>query len=84
MMTKVVEVCLYSQPSLSSFSFFSLDINECLLHPCPKTMTCENTPGSFRCVEGCESGYIWSTKHGQCRGNYSFDLFFGELVCIRY
>ncbi|CAF3746285.1 unnamed protein product [Rotaria sordida] len=43
------------------------DINECLSNPCPKTMTCENTPGSFRCVEGCEFGYAWSIKHRTCR-----------------
>ncbi|CAF3619463.1 unnamed protein product [Adineta steineri] len=43
------------------------DINECLSSPCPKTMMCKNTPGSFQCIEGCEFGYIWSMKYGQCR-----------------
>ncbi|CAF3730823.1 unnamed protein product [Rotaria sp. Silwood1] len=43
------------------------DINECLSSPCPKTMTCENTPGSYQCIEGCESGYTWSLKYGECR-----------------
>ncbi|CAF1275455.1 unnamed protein product [Rotaria magnacalcarata] len=43
------------------------DINECLSNPCPNTMQCENTPGSFRCIEGCEHGYTWSIKHGACR-----------------
>ena len=37
-------------------------------------MKCENTPGSFRCIEGCEAGYTWSIKHGQCRGKDIFDL----------
>ncbi|CAF3442240.1 unnamed protein product [Rotaria socialis] len=43
------------------------DINECLLSPCPDTMKCENTPGSYQCIEGCESGYVWSLKQGECR-----------------
>jgi hypothetical protein len=30
-------------------------------------MKCENTPGSYLCVEGCEPGYIWSLKQGECR-----------------
>lgn len=51
----------------SYLHFLYLDINECLSNPCPKTMTCENTLGSFRCIEGCDPGYIWSIKHGQCR-----------------
>ncbi|CAF0778410.1 unnamed protein product [Adineta steineri] len=43
------------------------DINECLSSPCANTMKCENTPGSYRCVEGCDPGYIWSLKQGECR-----------------
>ncbi len=50
------------------YLFSSLDINECLSNPCSNTMTCENTPGAYRCVEGCEPGYTWSLKHGECRG----------------
>jgi len=48
-------------------TIFSLDINECLSSPCAKTMKCENTPGSYHCVEGCELGYTWSLKQGECR-----------------
>jgi len=44
------------------------DINECLSSPCANTMKCENTPGSYRCVEGCDPGYTWSIKHAECRG----------------
>jgi hypothetical protein len=29
-------------------------------------MKCENTPGSYQCIEGCESGYTWSLKQGEC------------------
>ena len=47
---------------------FLLDINECLTSPCAKTMKCENTPGSYRCIEGCDPGYQWSIKNGECRG----------------
>ncbi|CAF1393761.1 unnamed protein product [Adineta ricciae] len=43
------------------------DVNECLSNPCPSRMLCENTPGSFRCIEGCQIGHTWSIKHGQCR-----------------
>jgi hypothetical protein len=50
-------------------------------------MKCENTPGSFRCIEGCEFGYTWSIKHGQCRGKYTYYYHhhcFFLLLCIRY
>ncbi len=29
-------------------------------------MKCENTPGSYQCIEGCEPGYTWSLKQGEC------------------
>ncbi len=81
-----VEVCLNFKFNLHKLSF-EIDINECLSNPCPITMKCENTPGSFRCIEGCELGYTWSIKHGQCRGKNIFDchcFLFYEFICIRY
>lgn len=45
-----------------------LDINECVSSPCPNTMKCENTLGSYKCVEGCDTGYTWSIKYAECRG----------------
>ncbi|UJR26258.1 hypothetical protein I4U23_007598 [Adineta vaga] len=66
--------CCKKAKSLSCHAGFEMnddqrcqDINECLSSPCPKTMMCKNTPGSFRCIDGCEIGYTWSIKHGQCR-----------------
>ena len=50
----------------------NVDVNECLSNPCPSRMLCENTPGSFRCTEGCQIGYTWSIKHGQCRGKLTY------------
>lgn len=48
-------------------------------------MQCENTPGSFRCIEGCEQGYIWSMKYGQCRGRNRENQFFVIIyLIIRY
>lgn len=67
MMTNDVAVGAPIQSS-SDQIFSQLDINECLSNPCPKTMKCENTPGSYRCIEGCDEGYMWSIKHRQCRG----------------
>ena len=49
-------------------SYAILDINECLSSPCPNTMKCENSPGSYQCIEGCNLGYVWSIRHGECRG----------------
>ena len=57
-----------------------LDINECLTNPCPKTMKCENTPGSYRCIEGCEPGYQWSLKNGECRGKMGF--IYSKIISI--
>lgn len=54
----------------------SSDINECLSNPCLNTIKCENTPGSYRCIEGCEPGYTWAIKHGECRGKIVIDLLF--------
>lgn len=54
-------------------SSLSSDINECLSNPCSNTMKCENTPGSYRCIDGCEPGYTWSIKHGECRGERAID-----------
>lgn len=46
-------------------------------------MKCENTPGGYQCVEGCEAGYLWSIKHGSCRGDnrilYIFVLIFQKI-----
>lgn len=87
MMTNDVEVCTYIfNVCLLIKSSFELDINECLLNPCPKTMKCENTPGSYRCIEGCDEGYIWSIKHRQCRGKLIVDWIFEleEIFSIRY
>lgn len=68
----------WSEFSSSIRRLFLIDINECVSNPCPKTMKCENTPGSFRCIEGCDEGYTWSMKHRQCRGKFKlgwdFDL----------
>jgi hypothetical protein len=61
-----VEVYFYKY-KFYHFLFLHIDINECLSNPCSNTMKCENTPGSFQCIEGCEFGYIWSIKYGQCR-----------------
>jgi hypothetical protein len=45
-------------------------------------MKCENTQGSYRCVEGCEPGYTWALKHGECRGR-TIDLFI-KFVFVSY
>jgi hypothetical protein len=70
---------------LFKIRIFPIDINECLSSPCAKTIKCENTPGSYRCVEGCDPGYTWSLKQGECRGKiilFAIELFGFFLVQI--
>ena len=45
-------------------SYFQLDLDECLDHPCDKNATCSNTIGSFNCT--CNKGFEGDGKN--CEG----------------
>jgi len=61
---------------LQKYSFFGLDINECAQKPSPCKIgeRCDNTPGSYKCVQtfACANGL--NMKDLQCLGK-NFALF---------
>ncbi len=69
--------------------FYSLDINECAQKPSPCKLgeRCDNTPGSYKCVQtfACANGL--EMKELQCLGKYfpfSFFWYKSYLFLNRY
>ena len=52
------------------FSFFTADIDECLVDPslCDKNAACTNSEGSYRCT--CKQGF--TGVGAVCEGTYKF------------
>ena len=66
--------CVGKKMNLNEFlhwemKFYFSDINECAQNPCKFGERCDNTPGSYRCVQifTCANGL--EMKNSQCLGS---------------
>jgi len=76
--------CLYPRKFLflnENHSSCTTDVDECLEGRAPCEGTCQNLPGSFRCV--CTTGYVLNMDGRSCRGEPS-TIFTRFLVHVMF